>query len=191
MKLRGWAAAAVVLAAVAMLVAAMVIWKPWRAGTPVLSTQWQTYRELPWTQLMPAGWNPLQRYRDQNIAALRDGDPRVTAMMRELREIWANAPVVDALDGAAVQLTGYIVPLDNTADGLKTFLLVPYFGACIHSPPPPANQIVEVELEQRQPMHSMDTVRVWGVLQIERQDTSMGMSAYRMRAGKVEPYRAP
>jgi len=179
------------VAVVAVALGAAAFWQPWRARTPALSTQWQTYREVGWPQLMPAGWNPLQRYRDQNIAALRDGDPRVTAMMRELREIWANAPVVDALDGAAVQLTGYIVPLDNTADGLKTFLLVPYFGACIHSPPPPANQIVEVELEQRQPMHSMDTVRVWGVLQIERQDTSMGMSAYRLRAGKVEPYRAP
>ena len=57
-----------------------------------------------------------------------------------------NAPVVKALDGIEAKLPGYIVPLEISEAGLVTeFLLVPYYGACIHAPPPPSNQIVYVK----------------------------------------------
>ncbi|MCF3998132.1 DUF3299 domain-containing protein, partial [Pseudomonas aeruginosa] len=57
-----------------------------------------------------------------------------------------NAPVVKALDGIEAKLPGYIVPLEISEAGLVTeFLLVPYYGACIHVPPPPSNQIVYVK----------------------------------------------
>lgn len=57
-----------------------------------------------------------------------------------------NAPVVKALDGQNIRLPGYIVPLEVSEEGRTTeFLLVPYFGACIHVPPPPSNQIVHVK----------------------------------------------
>ncbi len=47
--------------------------------------------------------------------------------------------------GQEVRIPGYVLPLDF--DGLKVteFLLVPYAGACIHTPPPPANQMVHVK----------------------------------------------
>ena len=65
-------------------------------------------------------------------------------MMRQMRELWDNAPTNPKMDGARVRLPGYVVPLEEVKGELKEFLLVPYFGACIHSPPPPANQIVHV-----------------------------------------------
>ena len=38
---------------------------------------------------------------------------------------------------------------------------MPYFGACIHTPPPPSNQIIHVRAQQAvQGMHAMDTVRI-------------------------------
>lgn len=56
-----------------------------------------------------------------------------------------NAPVVKSLDGQQVKLPGYIVPLEVSEEGRTTeFLLVPYYGACIHVPPPPSNQIVHI-----------------------------------------------
>ncbi len=59
-----------------------------------------------------------------------------------------DAPVVTALNGQHVRLPGYIVPLEVSEEGRTTeFLLVPYFGACIHVPPPPSNQIVHVTSE--------------------------------------------
>jgi uncharacterized protein len=85
------------------------------------------------------------------------------------------------------------VPLDDAKSGLKEFLLVPYFGACIHTPPPPANQIVHV-LTGTQPIkgfRSMDPVWVNGTLKTARQDSAMGNSAYRIEASSVERYVAP
>ena len=53
-----------------------------------------------------------------------------------------------SLDGKRVHIGGYVVPLDFEATTVKEFLLVPFVGACIHVPPPPANQIVYVKVEQ-------------------------------------------
>ena len=59
-----------------------------------------------------------------------------------------NATLVDALDGQDVEIPGYALPLEYTGTEISEFLLVPYVGACIHVPPPPANQIVYVRFEE-------------------------------------------
>jgi hypothetical protein len=69
---------------------------------------------------------------------------------------------------------------------------VPYFGACIHTPPPPANQIVHVVADKPiKGLRTMDAVWVSGTLKPFRQDSAMGMSGYQMRAAVVAPYTAP
>ena len=60
----------------------------------------------------------------------------------------ARRPWSQSLDGKRVHIGGYVVPLDFDATRVKEFLLVPFVGACIHVPPPPANQIVYVKTEQ-------------------------------------------
>ncbi|HEV8313022.1 MAG TPA: DUF3299 domain-containing protein, partial [Burkholderiaceae bacterium] len=69
------------------------------------------------------------------------------------------------------------------------FLLVPYFGACIHSPPPPANQIVHVFAASGSGARMMEAVWVSGVIRAFRADSAMGTSGYRMEAQRVEAYR--
>ncbi len=59
-----------------------------------------------------------------------------------------NKQVVKALDGAEIKMAGYLLPLQYTEKGETEFLLVPYIGACIHTPAPPPNQIVFVELSK-------------------------------------------
>ena len=50
--------------------------------------------------------------------------------------------IVEEYNGKQVKLPGFVVPLEYSDKGrVKEFLLVPYFGACIHYPPPPPNQI--------------------------------------------------
>jgi hypothetical protein len=89
-------------------------------------------------------------------------------------------------------LPGYVVPLEESAQGMKEFLLVPYFGACIHTPPPPANQIVHVfSAKPVEGFHSMDTVWVVGTLKTERAESDMGRSGYRIDAIAVERYVRP
>ncbi len=53
-----------------------------------------------------------------------------------------------ALDGKTVRIPGYILPLEFSGKDITEFLLVPYVGACIHTPPPPPNQIVHVRAEK-------------------------------------------
>ncbi|WP_140633575.1 DUF3299 domain-containing protein [Methylibium rhizosphaerae] len=155
------------------------------------------YREIQWDDLMPKDWDPLKQLRGNkdagvNLSLFNDGDPRAQQMLKDMRDIWDNAPTNAALDGAAIRLPGYVVPLEEAKGLLKEFLLVPYFGACIHSPPPPANQIVHVVLDKPvKGFHSMDTVWVNGLLSTTRQDSYMGVSGYKLRADKVERYVAP
>jgi hypothetical protein len=88
-----------------------------------------------------------------------------------------------------VRLPGYVVPLEEVKGELKEFLLVPYFGACIHSPPPPANQIVHVvSSTPLKGWRTMDAVWVNGTLNAARGDTAMGASGYRIADPVVERY---
>jgi hypothetical protein len=98
--------------------------------------------------------------------------------------------VVDDLDGMKIRLPGYIVPLDFSADAEhREFLLVPYFGACLHTPPPPPNQIVFVSAEPPAKIPNIyDPVWLEGTLTTGRFDTDMGNSAYELSLSKLEPY---
>jgi uncharacterized protein len=146
-------------------------------------------RTIGWEALVPADWDPMKDLKDLNLSILNDADPRATAALAKLRAAWDNAPINPAIVGQLVRLPGYLVPLEETKDGLKEFLLVPYFGACIHSPPPPANQIVHVlPKTAAKGLRSMDTVWVTGVLTGTRTDSYMGMSGYRIEATQVAPY---
>ena len=149
-------------------------------------------RELKWEELVPKNWDPTKRYRNLSLESLRDNDPRAVQMLDEMRAVWDNAPVNVALDGTAARLSGFVVPLDNTQGGLREFLLVPYFGACIHTPPPPANQIVHVvAADTVKGLHAMDTVRVSGLLKAARYSSvDMGVSGYEIKSASVEPVAA-
>ena len=99
---------------------------------------------------------------------------------------------VGALNGSRIRIPGFIVPLENQRGQITEFLLVPYFGACIHTPPPPSNQIIHVlPVKPLKNEQTMDAVWVSGVLETTRSDTGMGSAGYRMKAETVAPYRKP
>jgi hypothetical protein len=148
-----------------------------------------TPRTITWDALVPAGWDPFKDFKDLNFQVMEDGDPRANAMLKKMRDVWDNAPVNDALVGQLVRIPGFVVPLEDSKDGLKEFLLVPYFGACIHSPPPPANQIVHVlPRSPAKGLRSMDAVWISGTLTTGRTDSYMGAASYRIEAQSVAPY---
>jgi len=147
------------------------------------------YREIKWDELVPKDWDPMKDLKGLELGALNDADPRAMQMLKKMREVWDNAPVNPALDGQAVKIPGFVVPLEEGKDGIKEFLLVPYFGACIHSPPPPANQIIYVLPQSAaKGVRSMDPVWISGTLVREKTDSYMGAAGYRMDARLVEPY---
>jgi hypothetical protein len=150
------------------------------------------WEEIPWDDLMPPDWDPLKDLGVTDLGSISDGDPRAEALMQKLRDVLDKAPTRPELDGRKVRLPGYVVPLDGMLGGnLKEFLLVPYFGACIHSPPPPANQIILVRSGRGRSLETMDAVWVNGTLRVARSDSRMGISGYALDAVSVEPYTAP
>ena len=183
-KRRGWLAlAGGTVAALTLPAWAQSAAKP-AAGAPV---------EIKWDDLVPKGWDPMAGVPNASaMGLLNDGDPKAQDMLNKLREAWDNAPTVAALDGTVIKLPGYLVPLDESKAGISEFLLVPYFGACVHTPPPPANQIVLVlPSKPLQGFRSMDTVWVRGTLRAARSGSPMGTSAYRLEAALVDRYTTP
>jgi hypothetical protein len=95
------------------------------------------------------------------------------------------------LNGATVKLPGFIVPLDIGKDGLVSeFFLVPYFGACIHVPPPPPNQIVYVRMTKGIALDSIyEAYWITGPMTVTSKTTRLGAAAYQIEAQKVEIYK--
>jgi uncharacterized protein len=146
-------------------------------------------KTVSWESLLPPNWDPMKEFRGLDLQGLTDGDPRANELMAKMRKSWDNAPINAALVGQQVRIPGFVVPLEEGADGLKEFLLVPYFGACIHSPPPPSNQIIHVlPKSAAKGYRSMDTVWITGTLASVQTDSFMGAASWRMEAVSVTPY---
>ena len=146
-------------------------------------------RTLEWDDLMPADFDPGAPFKDIDIASLTDDDPCAQELMMKLRKLWDEAPVVSALDGARIRLPGFAVPLETDGQTTTRFLLVPYYGACIHVPPPPANQTVLVEAPAgARIQRAFDAVWVTGRLAIQRATTDLANAGYTLTATEVRPY---
>ncbi len=159
------------------------------ALAPAAGTASSAARTIKWEALVPANWDPFKDFKGLDFQTLQDGDPKANQMLQKMREAWDNAPVNTDMVGQSVRLPGFVVPLEDGKDGLKEFLLVPYFGACIHSPPPPANQIVHVLPKvPAKGFRSMDAVWITGTLTTVRTDSYMGASGYRIEATHVARY---
>ena len=156
------------------------------AGAPLWAAE---PRDLTWSELIPPDAEPqvLQTRPlhdlDQLGQALGEDAPPAAQQA-------PAAPVVAELDGILAKLPGYIVPLDMDEEGrVSEFLLVPYFGACIHVPPPPSNQILHVQAELGVMLDALwQPFWVEGVLSVEHSSSELAEAGYRMRAQKIYPF---
>jgi len=166
------------------LLAASLIWCAASAAAPDAAPV-----EITWDDLMPADYRPDELFGDADLSTLKDGDPRAAALLQKLQKLWQEAPVVQSLDNTQVRLPGFAIPLETDTKTAKSFILVPYYGACIHVPPPPSNQIVLVRAPQGAPIkEAFDMVWVTGLLRVEAQQTDVAHAAYSLDASLVEPY---
>ena len=100
-----------------------------------------------------------------------------------------NAPVVKELDGQTVKIPGFVVPLEGDDELVTEFLLVPYFGACVHVPPPPSNQIIHVTFKKGAPASSMyDPIWVTGKIATETWKGELAQVGYTMQGIEIAPY---
>lgn len=155
-------------------------------------------KTMEWDDLVPADYDPNAVYErlfsdiygDQPPEDVADGDPRGERMLDAIDKVWREAPLKADLDGAEVRLPGFGVPLDGDNEYVREFLLVPYFGACIHSPPPPRNQIVLVKMKGRGvPLDvAFDAMWLEGTLKVSSQDTEYGTAGYVLEGDSAEVY---
>lgn len=112
-------------------------------------------------------------------------------LLRGLDGITGSATAdLRALDGKPVRIAGYLVPLDDDLKSFSEFLLVPYAGACVHTPPPPPNQMIYVKIEggRRIKGSLFEAVWTYGKLNIARRNSPYGRVFYSMDADRVEPF---
>ena len=119
--------------------------------------------------------------------------------IRKLREKRGTS-VVSNLDGESIKMPGFVLPLEYSGRKVTEFLLVPWVGACIHTPPPPPNQIVHVVLNEQDAFESKGMFEpVWVAGQMTTEASSLNLYlkdgsddfniAYRLQASLVEPYK--
>jgi uncharacterized protein len=133
-------------------------------------------RELDWLELMP---------KDE-VEALMEA-PTVAHEGMFKSEQTGSFKVIKELDGSRVRIAGYIVPVEVDSDNqMSQFFIVPYFGACIHVPPPPPNQIILARLAEPIPVTEIyDAYWIEGTLNVETIKNDIAASAYTLSASKV------
>ncbi|MCX7896375.1 MAG: DUF3299 domain-containing protein [Rhodocyclaceae bacterium] len=187
MRRLGWFAAWALLATVAPAQAEFRIGESLPAPQSRLTSDGAL--EIDWSALTPAGWQPAKALAGVDLSALSDNDPRAKALLQSLRDEFERAPVAKEWEGKRVRIAGFVVTLERNDKGVTEFLLVPYYGACIHMPPPPANQIIHVLPKEPLAFETaIFPVYVKGVLRIAQTHTSEGMAGYRIASAEVEPY---
>lgn len=141
----------------------------------------RTFKNVAWDDLIPPGVPYSQIIGEGEIDLINDTWNPVYDL---------NATRLNQnLDGALVRMPGFIVPLDLQAVGVKDFILVPYVGACVHTPPPPANQLIMVNAKEYWPGHRLwDPVWVSGIMRTQLQSTNLGQTGYSIAAEVMEAY---
>ncbi len=140
--------------------------------------------ELDWEDLIP------EAVREQVFAAMADptvdhNSPNATQQSSAI----LTATRTD-LNDKTVKLPGFVVPLYGDGKTVTEFLLVPYFGACIHVPPPPANQIVHVRYPAGMNADWVyDPIWVIGSIKATSIVTELAETGYGMKASDVVLYR--
>lgn len=131
--------------------------------------------EVYWEDLVPEGFNEMA--------------PPAVQHNGEMSQLQPDAPVVDTYNNKRIKIPGFVVPLEGTDELTTEFLLVPYFGACIHVPPPPSNQIVYVKFEEGIAIDNIyDAIWVTGVLSTEGWSGDIASVGYRLSGQAVEAF---
>lgn len=159
------------------------------------------YRTIDWIELMPkedleALSNPpeyLNEIEDGSFEDQISGQLQLaleTAADDEYQQALVSTKVVDDFDKQKIRLPGFIVPIEFDSQYRVTeFFLVPFFGACIHAPPPPPNQIIYAKYDKGFAQESLYAA-YWltGTIHISLTENEVATSAYTIEINSIELY---
>lgn len=140
------------------------------------------YIDLDWGDLLPEDQSTIPN----GLRSLLPHDEGASLTSQQP----ASAGVRTDWNGQIVRLPGFIVPIDYSGTGVTAFILVPYVGACVHVPPPPANQLVFVTTQTPYESDGLfDPVNVIGMFGVSSMSTHLADIGYALSAEKIVPYR--
>ncbi|MBC6906854.1 DUF3299 domain-containing protein [Saccharophagus sp. K07] len=158
------------------------------------------YQEIEWTDLIPkedldALMNPPEYLNEIADGSEEDTLEDQLKIQQEnpddpYQKALVSTKVIAEFHQRKVRLPGFIVPLDfDDNQVITTFLLVPFFGACIHVPPPPPNQIIFATYEPGLTLDDLsDAFFIEGTIFTELQEHDLATSAYSMKVDRILPY---
>jgi uncharacterized protein len=139
-----------------------------------------TVIDLEWRDLLPEDDFSLPG----NLAGILPHDESSLAARQP-----ASTGVRTDWTGRIVRMSGFIVPIDQRGTGVIAFILVPYVGACVHVPPPPANQLVFVTTETPYESSGMfEPVTVTGMFGTASMSTQLADIGYALSAEDIRAY---
>lgn len=160
-----------------------------------------TYRTAHWDDLIPpddldALVNPpmyLMEIEDGSIEDQIGGE--IQNQINEnsdnrYQQALVSTKVMPEMDGQSIRIPGFVVPLEFDDDQVITeFFLVPYFGACIHTPPPPPNQIIYVNAPTGLTLEYLsDPFWISGTISTKLVENDMASAAYSLEMDSYELY---
>lgn len=113
-----------------------------------------------------------------------------TSEVIRYKQALASTRVIAELNNVPVRMPAFIVPLEfDDEQRVTQFFMVPFFGACIHEPPPPPNQTIFVNYPQGFILPSL-TEPYWisGVLKTSLVENELAVAAYTIEMHAYELY---
>lgn len=150
--------------------------------------------QIMWEDLIPKDFQPdsiMAKYQAQ-IDNIPEGSAEEKILFDKIMSEFNDAPPNDTLNGKQVRIPGFVTPLDEHKGMVKEFLLVPYFGSCIHSPPPPVNQTILVKPLEGKSIsleEIYEPVWVTGLMKVEFSNTDLAQAGYLIESAQLEIYQ--
>ena len=173
----------------------------WAQNDSVSAEDKSAFTTVEWADLIPPEVLEILLNPPSYIAEIEDGsaEDQITSQMKNTladeeedayRRALASTDVNPAMDGQKIRIPGFVVPLEFDEDQtISQFFLVPYFGACLHMPPPPPNQIILVDAPEGVQMSALyEPFWLEGKVSTVVTENDMAKSAYAMQLHKLSPY---
>lgn len=159
------------------------------------------FLEVEWVELIPKEDLDALLNPPDYLADIEDGgaDDQIGDKLRSeptsdsqdrYQQALVSTDIVQDMDGQAIRIPGFIVPLEFSSEQVTTqFFLVPFFGACLHLPPPPPNQIIFINAPEGIKLESLyQPYWVSGMLQASLTENDVAKAAYSMTMQYAEIY---
>ena len=173
----------------------------WAQNGAVSAEEKSTFTTVEWADLIPPEVLEILLNPPSYIAEIEDGsaEDQITSQMKNTlaeeeedayRRALASTDVNPSMDGQKIRIPGFVVPLEfDEEQTISQLFLVPYFGACLHMPPPPPNQIILVDAPEGVQMSALyEPFWLEGEVSTVVTENDMAKSAYAMQLHKLSPY---